>query len=180
MDINNFEYAAMQKNVGKLKNRKILLITSYVLFTLVYFTMIFISKRLPLGAIYPFLLYILFLLTYRYVQIDNKYTITSGTLIFTRKYGNSKPVTLTEFKLKSAELVAPIDQSADEISSFAPKKIFNALPSPDTENGYVALYRDSDGAPCAFYFEVTEEACRVLKYYAPNFIALSRDKRVDE
>ncbi len=169
MDINNFEYAVMQKPVGKLRKRKNLLIFSYILFTVIYFTVIFTSKLLPLGAVYPFLLYILFLATYRYVQIDNKYTVISGTLKFTRKYGNSKPKTLTEFKLKSAELIAPIEQSKAEIEAFAPGKIFSALSAPDAEGGYVALYRDSENTPCAFYFEVTDEALKVLKYYAPSF-----------
>ena len=171
MDINNFEYAVMQKTVGKLKTRKTVILASYALFTVLYFTLVFWSKLLPLGAVYPFLIYILVLATYRYVQIDNKYEIHSGTLIFTRKYGNSKPKTLCEFKLRDAELVAPLSQSENEISSLAPQKIFDARSAPDAENAYVALYKDNDGKVCAFYFEVSDEACKVLKYYARNFRA---------
>ena len=169
MDINNFEYAVMQKPVGKLRKRKNLLIFSYIIFTVIYFTAIFTSKLLPLGAVYPFLFYILFLATYRYVQVDNKYIVISGTLTFTRRYGNSKPKVLTEFKLKAADIIAPIDESKAEIEAFSPNKTFSALSAPDVEGGYVALYRDSDNVPCAFYFEVTEEALKVLKYYAPSF-----------
>ncbi len=169
MDINNFEYAVMQKNIGKLKKRKNLLIISYIIFTVVYFTLIFTSKLLPLGAVYPFLMYILVLSTYKYVQIDNKYTIISGSLIFARKYGNSKPKVLAEFKLKTAEIIAPINQCKEQIASFAPKNIFDARSAPDVENAYVALYRDKENAPCAFYFEITEDAHKVFKYYAPNY-----------
>ncbi|MBO5906780.1 MAG: hypothetical protein J6Q85_01320 [Clostridia bacterium] len=169
MDINNFEYAVMQKCVGKLKTRKRIIIFCYALFTVIYFTLVFASKLLPLGAVYPFLMYILVLATYKYVQIDNKYEILSGTMIFTRKYGNSKPKVLCEFKLKSAELVAPLEESKSEISSFAPKKIFDARSTQDAEGAYVALFRDNDGVPCSFCFEVTEEACRVLKYYSPAY-----------
>ena len=158
-----------QGGIGKIKKRRTLLIILYVAFTALAFTLVFISHWLPLGAIVPFLVYILILATWRYVQIDNKYYIVQGHLTFTRKYGNSKEKTITDFQLKSAEYIAPIRISAEKIADFAPENVYSGLSCEDsTENGYVALYRNDKGERCALYFETFDDAVKVLKYYNGN------------
>lgn len=172
MDINNYEYGVDQKIEGSLKTRKTLLLILYFAFTILAFTIVFISHWLPLGAIVPFLLYILILATWRYVQVDNKYYIKQGHLSFARKYGNSKEKVITDFQLKSAEYIAPIRVSAEKISDFAPKKEYSGLScEASKDTGYVALYTDSKGERCALYFEIFDDTVKVLKYYNPNTIS---------
>ena len=126
---------------------------------------------MPLGAIVPFLLYILILATWRYVQIDNKYYIDKGHLHFTRRYGNSKPKEITDFYLKDAERIAPIAKSAEEIEKFGATKLYNGLASKaSVETGYVALYINKDGEKCCFYFEIIPDTIKVLRYYNSNTI----------
>ena len=171
MDINNFEYGVDQKIEGKLKTRRTILILTYIVFTVVAFTIVFASHWLPLGAVVPFLLYILYLATWRYVQVDNKYYIVQGHLTFTRKFGNSKEKTITDFQVKTAEYIAPIKISDEKIAEFAPKNIYSGLSCEAAkENGYVALYTNSTGEKCALYFEIFDGTLKVLKYYNGNTI----------
>lgn len=171
MDINNYEYGIEQKIEGKLKTRKTLLLVLYFVFTAAAFGAVLVSKWLPLGAVVPFLVYILVLATWRYVQVDNKYFIKQGHFIFTRKFGNSKATTITEFDLKTADHIAPISKSTDKIAEYAPKNVYSGLSCEAAkDNGYVALYTNSAGEKCALYFEIFDDTVKVLKYYNSNTI----------
>lgn len=176
MELNNFEYGAEKKVEGKLKTRKILLIVLYLTFTAVAFTAVIISKLLPTGALVPFALYILYLATWRYVQIDYKYIVETGKLTLTRKYGNSKPVVLTEFRIKEAELIAPLDESEAKIRDFEPEITYDAIPSEACPDKYVALFRDKDAKRCAMLFEASAASLKVLHYYNGNCVVRQTTK----
>lgn len=165
MEVNNFEYGAMKKSEGYIKKRKILLIAVYLVFTGAAFGAVIASKLLPVGAIVPFLLYILVLATWRYTQVDYKYIIETGNLTLTRKYGNSKPQELTKFKLKTAELIAPMRENEGKIRDFEPEIVYDALPSVSCEDAYVILFRNDEGKRCAMYIEVSKASLKALRYY---------------
>lgn len=165
MEINNFEYGATQRIEGRLKVRKFILLAIYVAFTVITFSVIFAIKMIPLGAVVPIFVWMLVFFTWRYVNIDNKYIIETGNLIFTKKYGSSKPKKIMEFRIKNAEVIAPIRDSSGAIRDFEAETVYNALPYEDCPNGYVALYKDANGKRCAFYFEATEASLKVFRYY---------------
>ena len=172
MEFNSFEFARESKIEGPLKVRRNLLLVLYVVFTIASFGAVFASNLLPLGAIVPILVWMLVYATWRYVKIDNKYVIETGVLTYTKKYGSSKPKVITEFKIKSAELIAPLAGSESRIADFAPEKTVNAVSSSSSEDVYIALYTDADGKRCAFCFEVTNAAIKMLRYYNENTIVI--------
>lgn len=172
MEFNSYEYGKEAKIEGKLKVRRNLLLLLYVLFTAGAFGAIFASNILPLGAIVPIFVWMLIFFTWRYVKIDNKYVIESGTLTFTRKYGNSKPRVVTEFRIKSAELIAPLKDSERNVKDFDPELEYSAVSSTSSEDVYVCLYKNADGKRCAFYCEVTNAAIKMLRYYNENTVVV--------
>jgi hypothetical protein len=178
MDLNNFEYGATKAVEGKIKKLKFTLFAIYAAFSIVFFTVIFSIKMVMLGALWPFAMYIIVLATYKYVQVDYKYRIEAGTLTLERKYGNSKPVTLTTLRLKDANLIAPLKEYEGKIRDFEPEIVYDAVPSVNTVESYVILYTDNDGKRCALYIEAPEASVKALRYYNSNMIVGSFSKTV--
>lgn len=165
MEINNFEYGAEQKIEGKLKTRRLLLLILYVVFTASLFGIIFAIKMIPLGAVVPIFVWMLIFFTWRYVKIDHKYIIDMGNLTYTKRYGNTKPKVISEFKVKNATLIAPVEESESKVRDYEPEIEYDARPYADCVGAYVALYVNKDGKRCAFYFQATEASLKVLHYY---------------
>ena len=166
MEFNSYEFASEKKIKGTLKLRAVLLVFLYVVYVLVTFFLITVFKVVPLGALIPITLWILVLCSWRFVKIDNKYIVESGVMCLKRRYGNSKPKKLTEFHVKDAIAIAPLDEKGrEEIAAFKPEKSFDALPYSECERGYYALYTDETGKRCALCFMATDEALKILSFY---------------
>ena len=168
-DFNTYEYAATQKSEGKWKTRRILLLLAYVLFTAVYFVVIFVSKFIPLGALIPVFLWILVFLTWRYVKPDYKYVIEKGTLTFYVAYGNNKKKKTLKpqmkFKVSTAEAIAPRAEIEAMANALAGIKTYSAIPSVNAADQYGALYKDETGSYCVFYFVATSQGLKLLRFY---------------
>ena len=165
MDFTNYEYAVDKKREGSLKLLTYLLLFSYVAFVGAFFGILYWIRLIPVGATIPIFLWILVFFTWRYVQIDNKYTMESGKLTFERIYGNRTKKVVAEFRMKVASIVAPLKDNEENIKEFAPHHVYNALPSANCDDAYVAFYTDKDGKKCIFLFQATAQALKVFHYY---------------
>ena len=176
MELNNFDYGATKKVEGPLKTRKLLIILLFIVYTAVFAIVVGITRLIPVFAIWPFGLYILYLALWRYVQVDYIYHIEAGTLTLKRKYGNGKPQDISSLRLKEAELIAPRDESDYKISDFAPEIVYDAVPSKDTKDVFVILYKDSAEKRCAMYIEVSEASIKALRYYNSSVKMVKTEK----
>ena len=165
MDFTAYEYGVDKKREGKLKLLANLLIALYIFFVVGTFGVLYWIRLIPVGALIPLFLWILIFFTWRYVQIDDIYYIESGALTLVRKYGNRKKKTLTELRIKEAELIAPLADSAGAVRDFAAEREIDARPSTDAVDVYVILYRDKDGKRTALYIQATAAALKSLRYY---------------
>ena len=165
MDFTNYEYAVSRKREGKLKIMTYALIAAYIAFVGAAFGILYAIRLIPVVAVVPVVLLIIVLLTWRYVQIDNRYVMDSGKMTFVRQYGMRTTKTVTEFRIKDASVIAPLEKSAENIAEFAPSKTYDALPSDDCRDAYVALYINEGGERCALKFQATAQALKVLRYY---------------
>lgn len=163
-DFSTYEYSVMQKSTGKWKMRKAGLIAFYVLFVIVWFVFGFWSHLFPLLALIPFTTWALVFFTWRYVNVEYEYSMTSGTVTFSNVYGNRSRKSVAEFKIKDCTLIAPLSESKDKITAFSPEKIINALSSEDTPDAYVAL-ADMGGKHIAVKFEATAKALKIFRFY---------------
>ena len=175
-DFNTYEYAATQKVEGKWLLYRILLISLYVIYTAAYFIIIFVTRMLPLGALIPVTLWIIIFFTWRYVKPDYKYTIESGTLTFTVIYVNKTKRKKTVFKVSSAEKIAPVRDILEDIKAFSPELVYSALPSAHTADAHAALYKNSDGKRCIFYFVATAQALNLMRFYNSRTIVTKTAK----
>ncbi len=166
-NFNSFEYSAEQKCEGKWVLYKFLLILGYILFAAAYFTVIFITRIIPLGALIPFFLWILVFLTWRYISPDYKYVIEAGTFSFYISYSSKKKnlTPKTRFKISEAHKILPAADAEDAVKEFAPTKTYSGIPSKSATDVYVMLFTDADGARCAVYFVAPSDALRLLKIY---------------
>ncbi len=167
---NSFEYSAEQRCEGKWILYKILLIFAYIAFAAVYFTVIFITKLIPLGALIPFFLWVLVFLPWRFLSPDYQYIIEGGVFSFYINYSNKKKTkkAKTSFKISDASHILASEASEDAVRKFKPSKVFYGIPSKSTADIYVILYTDADGKRCAVYFAAMPDAIRLLKIYNPK------------
>ena len=164
-DFNTYEYAAEQKSEGRWKLARILVFSSYVLFVATYFLVLYIIRLIPLFAITPIIVWILVFFTWRYTKPDYRYFIEKGEFSFCVFFGKKTKKKKTEFKISSAEAIAPADSLKEEIRTFAPQKIYSAVPSINSTDVYAALYTDKKGNKCVLYFVATERALKLLHFY---------------
>ena len=165
MDFTTYEYGVDKKREGRLKLLANLLILLYIVFAVGMFGILYWIRLIPVGALIPLFLWMLIFFTWRYVQVDDAYYIESGTLTLVRKYGNRSKKTLTEFRIKDAEIIAPLADSAGAVRDFAAEREIDARPSADAADTYVVLYRDKSGKRTALYIQVTAAALKSLRYY---------------
>ncbi len=164
---NSFEYSAEQKCEGKWAVYKLLLILGYIAFAAAYFTVIFITRIIPLGALIPFFLWILIFLTWRYISPDYQYTVEAGVFSFYIHYSSKKKskAPRASLKISDAEKILPAGDADVFLSEFKPLKIYSAVPSRTAENVYVIFYKDGEGIHSAIYFVAMPDALRLLRLY---------------
>ncbi len=177
-DFNTYEYAAAQKSEGKWRVRKVLLLLAYLIFTAIFFTVLFISKLIPLGALYPVAMWIIVFLTWRYVNPDYKYVIEKGTLTFYLAYGSKKRQSLKpqmSFKVSLAEAIAPRAEIEAKVNELHGIKVYSAIPSVSAADQYGAIYKDESGSYCVFYFVATSQALKLLRFYNSKTVVTTTD-----
>ena len=176
MEFTEYEYGVDKKREGKLKLLSIGFIALYVAFVGGMFGLLYSIRLIPVFAVVPVLLWILVLMTWRYVQVDDKYRISEGAFTLTRKYGNKGGKILCEFRIKEADVIAPEYEASAALSEIPASRVIDARPSLTASDIYVAVFTDKDGAKSAVKFQATAQAVKVLKYYNEKTVssALSR------
>jgi hypothetical protein len=169
-----YEFVVAQKAEGSFLRRRILFILMYIAYVTAFLTVGIITRiGIPLVALVPVTTWILIFFTWRYVQVEYEYSITSGILVFTEIYGGRSRKKIMEVHIKDASAILPLDDPRTEaqVDRFAPEVVHNAIPSKRAEDTYVMLYVDEKdkvkgkGVNTAFTFVATTQALKVMKYY---------------
>ena len=170
MDFTEYEYGVDKKREGKLKLLAIALIVLYVAFVGGTFGLLYSIRLIPVFAAVPVVLWIIVLLTWRYVQIDDKYRLSEGKFSLTRKYGSRDGKLLCEFRIREALAIAPEHECTSILDGIPKSRIIDARPSESASDIYVAVFTDKDGERSAVKFQATEQAVKVLRYYNENTV----------
>ncbi len=165
MELNSYEYSAEQKTEGKWLASKLLLVLAYIAYTLVYLALIIKTGFVPLGALIPLTLWIIIFFTWRYTSPDYTYTVLSGELTFTVRYGGRTKRERFKLRIAEAESIAPLSELKDEVREA--KKLYSALPSRNAADAYAIIFTQG-GAKCAFIFKATRDALKILHFYNKN------------
>lgn len=169
-EFSTYEYVVQRKNKGSQKLTPVLLIIGYIIFAVLALAFAVSSKLgAPLVALAPLALALIIFLTWRYTKIEYEYSITSGILTFSEIYGGKSRKTITEFSLKDCDTIAPLsDPDKRAIAQRYNADIsYVALSHKDTENAYFATFENEKGKRCIFFFEATEKALKICRFYNP-------------
>lgn len=162
MELNSYEYSAEQKTEGKWLVYKLLLVSAYIAYTLIYLALIIKTGFVPLGALIPLTLWIIIFFTWRYTSPDYTYTVLSGELTFTVRYGGRTKKERFKLRVAEAESIAPLSELKDEVRKA--KKLYNALPCRASADAYAIIFTQN-GKPYAFVFKATRDALKILHFY---------------
>lgn len=169
-----YEFVVAQKAEGRFLRRRILFVLMYVVYIAAFLTVGIITRiGIPLVALVPVTTWILIFFTWRYVQVEYEYSMTSGILVFTEIYGGRSRKKMMEVQIKEATAILPLSDPRTEaqIDRFAPDIVYSGIPSAKAEDTYVMLFEDSTGKAggkgkhVAFTFVATTQALKVMKYY---------------
>ena len=167
---NEFDYTVEKKVEGKYRLYRILIILGYVLFGAGYFIGLAIAHLYPIMAFTPLLIWILVFFTWRYVSVEYRYETVSGGIKFYTVYGGKKKKMMLDMRIKELNEISPVnaDTKARISSTRFDKSYFFARSERDDTDKYFATFIDSDGKECIVYFEATEQALKILKFYNSN------------
>ena len=167
MEVNSYDFTVDKKAEGSYKLKRTLMICAYILYCLVFLIIIIWTRIVPLGAIIPFTLYIIYLCTWRYVSIEYRYTVESGLFTLYTVYGSRNKKKMCEIRLKDAKRILPVNEFADEIREFAPVKVYDGRSSKDTSDDYAILFCEN-GRSAVAYVDAPEQSVKVFHYYNPD------------
>jgi len=169
----SYEYTVKQKQEGKILLRKILLIAVYILYVITVLTVALLTRlAAPAIAFIPITLWILIHFTYLYCNIEYEYSMMDGYITFSTIYGSRKRKEGFSMRISAFEKVCPYNEDyAKILEQFDPSRIYSAFSSENTpDDPYFAIFKDKNGKKCVFFFEATNRALRIMKYYNENTV----------
>ena len=181
----SYEFAVSQKREGKWIAARVGLIVLYTLFAL---TVLLLGVKLrlivPLLAFIPISIWILVFITWRYVQVDYEYSITSGVLSFTKIYGGRQRKRIFEMHLKDAVRIAPLadGDEAARGAAYRPEREFVGVSTMYAPDIYFMLFelddrKNREKRRAIFYFEATAKALSICRFYNPSGTVMSEVSR---
>ena len=167
MEVNSYDYTVDKKSQGSYKVKRTLMIMAYVLYCLAFLVVIIWTRIIPLGALIPLTLYIIYLCTWRYVSLEYKYTVESGLFTLYTVYGGKKQKKMCEVRLKEAKRILPVCDFKDEIEAFGAVHVYDGRASKEVSDDYAILYYENE-EPAVIYIDAPEQSVKVLHYYNPD------------
>ena len=169
----SYEYAVKKKLEGAVLLRRILFLSIYVLYVILILTIAILTRlAAPAIAFIPLTLWILVYLTFPYCSLEYEYSMIDGNITFSTIYGQRNRKENFSMRISGFIKVAPYnDNYKKTVEDFAPEKVYSALSSEKAlHDVYFALFEDKNGKKCVFFFEATNRAIRILKYYNENTV----------
>ena len=163
---NSAEYVYEKQSKGKVKLQRTLMICLYVVFVLAYFLFCYISRIIPLFAMAPIFLYILYLFTWRLVKYDCYWEFRSGELTAgTVRVGKTKKrVPVVKLRVKEALAIGPLNSISDLGEA---KKIYDFSESPTSDKRIYVIF-EKDGVRSALLIEATAKLGKLLAAFSKN------------
>ena len=172
-EFSTYEFVVKQKIEGKWLVARIGLICLYVIYVIAFLVAGLLARIIvPLLALIPISLCILIFVTWRYVNVEYEYSITSGVLTFTKIFGGRSRKRILELAIRNAVRIAPLENSAeaDRATHYHPEREFSAISSLKAPDIYFILFEldadsNKDKRRAILYLEATHKTLQIFKYY---------------
>ncbi len=175
-----YEYVVAEKKSAALICKRISLILLYCLWVVVLLILgLKTALIVPLLALVPLTLWIMVFLTWRFTQIEYELSFFSGQLTVSRIYGGRTRKLLVKVTIRELSGVYPCDDEScvQRINAFGHEKEITAAGNFNSPDLYAALWKDEDGKKYLLWFEATEKALKVIRFYnAPALVMKKADK----
>ena len=151
-----------------------MLITIYTVLSAAYlFVFGLLLHAVALVVLYPFLLYALIKLTWRFVRVEYEYSIEAGTFTVAVIYGGATRRVKCRVELSDAILIAPYDESRQSILEKEKISDIKRFAEEGSDTAFVCVWEDKKHErKCAVIFETTDEAKRLLRLANPGAFTL--------
>ena len=165
------EYAAPIANKGKIRTKRALLITAYILFAAGY-ALTFVALMIPtVIAVLPIFVWMLVYFTWRFVSYECRVSVEAGEVTVSRLYSKKEAV-LLQCKAKDLVAVAPYTEAhLGKLEAYAPESTLDHRADPDADNAYFAVIR-TDGGYQALLFQATDKLLSTLAYYNKSAVTV--------
>ena len=164
---NYAEYSYSVKNEGKIRLYRRLMCIGYAAFTVIFFSVCFATKLVPIGATYPIFMWIIYFFTWRYVSFDYYFVFQGGNLELgtsrNSKQGMRKYERL-KIHVKEALLIAPLAGNEDAAKD---AKIYDFSESQSSDKRILLVF-DNKGEKSAAIFEGTKKVAKLLASFCAN------------
>lgn len=166
-EFNEYEYSVEHsKKDRRLRRRKALLVGLYIGYCLIFLFLVLVVRLLaPLYALVVVSCAFIWFMTWRYVQPTYLYNLTSGTLTFYTIYGNRTKKKIFSTKIAGAEYIGPAATDEAKAAAEGCAKSYYGVSEMSSPDVYVMVFSDDNGKKCAYYFEATKKAIKILSFY---------------
>lgn len=175
---NYAEYVVDKKVEGKYKMQRLLMLLSYVVIAGVIIAAVVISGFIPLIALAPMAVWMLYFFTWHLVSIEYSFIVDASVLTVEKVMGGKKKIKLFSAKVKDLSLIAPYDDKYKaEADAFGADNRVEAVPNMACYDLYFALHTDEKGKKTIVFFQATAQSLKALKYYNSSAIVMRETAR---
>lgn len=175
-----YEYVVAPQKEGKYLMKRILMICAYVALVLALLVLLISFPALtPVFALSLVFMLIIIFFTWRFVSVEHEYSMVSGEVTLSDIYGGRSRKTIVTFRLKECTMIAPahVREWQERAELFGASRVYSALSSPDAPDAYFATFEDEKGTRCIVYFEATEKALKICRFYNPSATVVTKVSR---
>lgn len=179
-EFQTYEFVVAKKKTGHYAIKRALLFLAYVLYVAVLLlTGMLFELIVPLLALIPISLWIIVFFTWRYVSVEYEYSMVSGEITFSEIYGGRSRKTKMVFRLKDCAMIAPADQKEwrERAELYGAARVYSALSAEGAADAYFAAFENEDKEKCIVYFEATEKALKICRFYNPSATVVTKVSR---
>ncbi len=172
-----YEYVVAPKKQGKYLLKRTLMIVAYIFLIMALLVLMLSFKALtPVFALSLVFVLIVIYFTWRYVSVEHEYSMVSGEVTFSVIYGGRTRKQVVCFRLKDCTMIAPahVKEWQERAELFGAKKEYSALSSADAPDAYFATFEDEKQEKCIVYFEATEKALKICRFYNPSATVITK------
>jgi hypothetical protein len=177
MDLSaTYEYVVSPKKQTSYRIKRALMLLAYFAYVTVLL-IVGLNTRLlvPMMALIPLSTWIIVWLTWRYVSVEYEYSMTGGVMTLNKIYGGRSRKKMADIRIKGMTLVAPFDgEYVKQAEKYAPERTVDFTSDLQKPEVYFALYETEDKRRGILYFEATEQALKILRYYNSQAVNIRR------
>lgn len=175
-EFNTYEFVVAKAKRGKYKLYRVLAVVCYVLFFLICAGTLIVMNLPWFVAILPLIEWMIVFFSWRYLDVEYEYSMTSGIVTFSHIYGGRSRKVKLELTIKDCQEIAPLDDAAyAKLEKRGIAREYRFLSADDVPEIYYALFEEDEELSVVL-FEPTQKALSILRYYNPMTVVTTMSR----